>query len=222
MLRPRYKEDTLIEAGIDEAGRGCLWGPLIAAAVIWLPEAEWTEEHRLISEQIKDSKKLSPKKRAYLRAAIENLAVDFSIGRVEAVEIDTLGMTAANKMAFQRAIQRLTVEPDRVLIDGTLELDTLTEQIVEPGADGKYIAVAAASILAKEAHDDIIVGFCMIDETLDANYGLLKCKGYGTKKHCEGILKHGKEHQHRRLFLRKLLGEEHVCTNIIETYAFID
>ena len=222
MLRPRYKEDTLIEAGIDEAGRGCLWGPLIAAAVIWLPEAEWTEEHRLISEQIKDSKKLSPKKRAYLRAAIENLAVDFSIGRVEAVEIDTLGMTAANKMAFQRAIQRLTVEPDRVLIDGTLELDTLTEQIVEPGADGKYIAVAAASILAKEAHDDIIVGFCMIDETLDANYGLLKCKGYGTKKHCEGILKHGKEHQHRRLFLRKLLGEEHICTNIIETYAFID
>jgi ribonuclease HII len=222
MLRPRYKEDTLIEAGIDEAGRGCLWGPLIAAAVIWLPEAEWTEEHRLISEQIKDSKKLSPKKRAYLRKAIENLAVDFSIGRVEAIEIDTLGMTAANKMAFQRAIQHLTVEPDRVVIDGTLELDTLTEQIVEPGADGKYIAVAAASILAKEAHDDIIAGFCMIDETLDANYGLLKCKGYGTKKHCEGILKHGKEHQHRRLFLRKLLGEEHVCTNIIETYAFIE
>lgn len=222
MLRPRYKEDTSIEAGIDEAGRGCLWGPLIAAAVIWLPENEWTAECRDISEQIKDSKKLSAKKRAKLRKSIENLAVDFSIGRVEADEIDKLGMTAANKIAFQRAIQHLTVEPDRVLIDGTLELDTLTEQIVEPGADGKYIAVAAASILAKETHDEIVQVLCDADPTLSERYDILKCKGYGTKKHCEGLLKHGKHSHHRRLFLRKLLGEEHICTNTIETYAFID
>ena len=222
MLLPRYKEDTLIEAGIDEAGRGCLWGPLFAAAVIWLPESEWTEEHRSISEQIKDSKKVSPKKRRQLREAIENLAVAFSIGRVEAAEIDDLGMTAANKLAFQRAVQHLDVEPDRLLIDGILVLNSGKEEIVEPEADGKYIAVAAASILAKEAHDDIVEAFCMVDKTLSEHYDLLKCKGYGTRKHCAGLLKHGKDVQHRRLFLRKLLGEEHICNSKTDTYAFIE
>jgi ribonuclease HII len=222
MLQSRYKDDNLIEAGIDEAGRGSLWGPLFAAAVIWLPESEWTDEHRSISAQIKDSKKLTHKKRAELRKAIENLAVDFAIGRVEAKEIDEVGMTTANKMAFHRAVHGLTVEPDRLLIDGILNLASGKEEIVEPEADGKYIAVAAASILAKEMHDDIIAGFCMADETLDKHYDLLKCKGYGTKKHRDGILKHGKDWQHRRLFLRKLLGEEHICSSITETYAFVD
>ena len=80
MLKSRYNDkDTLIEVGIDEAGRGCLWGPLIAAAVIWLPEAEWEDEHRVISQNIKDSKKLSHKKREILRKQIENLAVDYAI-----------------------------------------------------------------------------------------------------------------------------------------------
>lgn len=222
MLRSRYKDDNLIEAGIDEAGRGSLWGPLFAAAVIWLPESEWTDEHRIISAQIKDSKKLTHKKRAELKKAIENLAVDFAIGRVEAKEIDEVGMTTANKMAFQRAVHGLTVEPDRLLIDGILSLASGKEEVVEPEADGKYIAVAAASILAKEAHDDIVEAFCMIDETLDTHYDLLKCKGYGTKKHRDGIIKHGKDGQHRRLFLRKLLGEEHICSSITETYAFVD
>ena len=222
MLQSRYKNDNLIEAGIDEAGRGSLWGPLFAAAVIWLPESEWTDEHRTISEQIKDSKKLTHKKRAELRKAIENLAIDFAIGRVEAKEIDEVGMSRANKMAFQRAINGLTVEPDRLLIDGILRLDSEKEEIVEPEADGRYIAVAAASILAKEAHDDIVEAFCMIDKTLDTHYDLLKCKGYGTKKHRDGIVKNGKDWQHRRLFLRKLLGEEHICNSTTETYAFID
>ena len=97
-----------------------------------------------------------------------------------------------------------------------------TVQVVEPEADNKYIAVAAASILAKEAHDDIVEAFCMIDETLSEHYDILKCKGYGTKKHRDGILKHGKDVQHRRLFLRKLLGEEHVCAGISDTYMFIE
>jgi ribonuclease HII len=186
------------------------------------PESEWTDEQRVISAQIKDSKKLTPKKRAELRKAIENLAIDFGIGRVEAAEIDEVGMTAANKLAFQRAVKNLTVEPDRLLIDGTLSLNSGKEEVVEAEADGRYIAVAAASILAKETHDDIVTGFCMVDETLDNNYGLLKCKGYGTKKHCEGLLKHGKDWQHRRLFLRKLLGEEHTCSGKTDTYAFVD
>ena len=222
MLKPRYKEDTVIEAGIDEAGRGCLWGPLIAAAVIWPPESSWTPEQRTVSEQIKDSKKVSPKKRRKLREEIEKMAVAFAIGRVDAKEIDEIGMTAANKLAFQRAIKGLKVEPGRLLIDGILRLETTKEQVVEAEADNKYIAVAAASIIAKESHDDIVEAFCMTDATLANHYDILNCKGYGTKKHRDGILKHGKDWQHRRLFLRKLLGEEHICATNTNTYMFVE
>jgi ribonuclease HII len=222
MLQPRYKDDALIEAGIDEAGRGCLWGPLIAAAVIWPAEATWTPEQRAVSEQIKDSKKVSPKKRRKLRAEIEKIAVAYGIGRVDAKEIDQIGMTVANKEAFHRAIKGLSTQPDRLLIDGILSLETTKEQVVEAEADNKYIAVAAASILAKEAHDDIVEAFCMADATLAEHYDILKCKGYGTKKHRDGILKHGKDVQHRRLFLRKLLGEEHVCGGNTDTYMFVE
>jgi len=222
MLKPRYKDDTLLEAGIDEAGRGCLWGPLIAAAVIWPAESTWTAEQRAVSEQIKDSKKVSAKKRRKLREEIEKMAVAYAIGRVDAKEIDEIGMTTANKAAFQRALKYLKVEPGRLLIDGVLSLETNKEQVVEAEADNKYIAVAAASILAKEAHDDIVEAFCMTDKTLDEHYDILKCKGYGTKKHRDGILKHGKDVQHRRLFLRKLLGEEHVCATNTNTYMFVE
>jgi ribonuclease HII len=222
MLQPRYKDDALLEAGIDEAGRGCLWGPLIAAAVIWPAETTWTPEQRAVSEQIKDSKKVSPKKRRKLRAEIEKMAVAYAIGRVDAKEIDQIGMTVANKEAFHRAIKGLSTQPARLLIDGILSLETTKEQVVEAEADNKYIAVAAASILAKEAHDDIVEAFCMADATLAENYDILKCKGYGTKKHRDGILKHGKDVQHRRLFLRKLLGEEHVCGGNTDTYMFVE
>ena len=222
MLQPRYKDDGLLEAGIDEAGRGCLWGPLIAAAVIWPAETTWTPEQRAVSEQIKDSKKVSPKKRRKLRAEIEKMAVAYAIGRVDAKEIDQIGMTVANKEAFHRAIKGLSTQPARLLIDGILSLETTKEQVVEAEADNKYIAVAAASILAKEAHDDIVEAFCMADATLAENYDILKCKGYGTKKHRDGILKHGKDVQHRRLFVRKLLGEEHVCGGNSDTYMFVE
>ncbi len=221
MLKCRYNtEDTRIECGIDEAGRGCLWGPLIAGAVLWLPESEWTEEHREISRQIKDSKKLSPKKRAALRVAIESLAIDYAIGRVDAHEIDTLGMTRANCLAFERALRNLSVEPDRLLVDGILSLNTSIEQVVEPEMDAKYIPVAAASILAKEVHDEILVEACEKDSSLQEKYDLLHCKGYGTAAHRAGITTHGVHPQHRRLFLRKLLGI-HMEENT-STYGFLD
>ncbi len=223
MLKSRYNEkDSLIEVGIDEAGRGCLWGPLIAAAVIWLPESEWEEEHREISKQIKDSKKLSHKKRKILREAIENLAVDYGVGRVEAEEIDKLGMTRANRLAFERALQNLSVEPDRIIIDGILSLDTGKEQIVQPEADGKYLAVAAASILAKETHDEIVSELCDKDKTLSEKYDLSSCKGYGTAKHRKGIETNGVHHLHRKLFLRKLLGQTIYTEKREDNYHFMD
>ena len=207
MLQAKYKADSVIEVGIDEAGRGCLWGPLVAGAVIWPPEATWTDEIRSVSEQIKDSKKLSAKKRAAILKGIKSFALCYSVGIIEANEIDELGISAANRLAFQRALNGLSVKPGRILLDGILRIDTTIEQIVEPEADGRFLAVAAASILAKETHDDIVMKLCAEEPTLITQYAIDSCKGYGTLKHRNGIKTYGKHPLHRNLFLRKLLGD---------------
>lgn len=210
MLKARYaEEDDLLEAGIDEAGRGCFWGPMIAAAVIWpTPESEWSDALKAVSATIKDSKKLTPKRRAVAEAAIKQHAVAWAIGRVEAEEIDALGMTASNQLAFTRAVQGLATQPNRLLVDGYLQVPGVAgmEQIIEPKADGTYLAVAAASILAKEEHDRIIVDAVAADPVLQERYSILKGKGYGTAPHCDGLRTHGVYTGHRRLFLRNLLG----------------
>jgi len=221
MLKSRFKEDSKVEAGIDEAGRGCLWGPLVAAAVIWPSESSWSEELRKISEQIRDSKKLSAKRRKVLEQQIQKHAVAWSVGRVEAAEIDSLGMTRSNRLAFERALAGIPIEVERVLIDGILGIAPREglEQIVEPKGDSSYISIAAASIIAKEGRDKIVEDLCNDDAQLEEKYSIKGSKGYGTLKHREGIKEHGMHSLHRRLFLRKLLGLEHT---ISEEYAFID
>ena len=206
MLKPRHTDDNKEEVGIDEAGRGCLWGPLIAAAVQWPDESNWTEEIREISGMIKDSKKVSPKRRAILEEAIKKHAISWSLGRLEASEIDEIGMTRANRLAFQRALDGLPSLPDRVLIDGILVLNSGAEEIIEPHGDATYLSIAAASILAKEGRDRIVREMCEADSSLDTKYGLLSSKGYGTLKHRNAVKEHGVHQQHRKLFLRKLLG----------------
>jgi ribonuclease HII len=210
MLKSRYAADSKEELGIDEAGRGCLWGPLVAAAVQWPDESAWTDEIRTISGQIKDSKKVTPKRRAVLEEAIKKHAVAWGVGRVEAAEIDTLGMTKANRLAFQRALDSTGKTPGRILIDGILGLGSGIEEIVEPNGDGTYLAIAAASILAKEAHDRMVKDICTADTSLDTKYALLSSKGYGTLKHRNAIKEHGMHAEHRKLFLRKLLGLDHI------------
>jgi ribonuclease HII len=221
MLKSRYTVDSRVEVGIDEAGRGCLWGPLVAAAVQWPDEEVWTEEIRQISGQIKDSKKLSAKRRGVLEEAIKKHAVCWAIGRVEAAEIDTLGMTKANRLAFRRAVVGLGITPGRILIDGILRLNYSrdVEEIVEAQGDGTYLAIAAASIIAKEGRDRMVKDICDPDPTLDQRYGLLSSKGYGTLKHRTAIKEHGMHVQHRKLFLRKLLGLDHT---VHAEYDFID
>ena len=214
MLKTRYQDDQLIEMGIDEAGRGCLWGPIYAAAVIWAPEDEWTEEHREIAPQIKDSKKLSEKKRDYVATAIQSLALDYGVGSVSAQEIDQNGMSYANRLAFKRAIEASSILPDRVIVDGTLTIEKewirekdITESLTIVDGDAKYIPIAAASILAKTAHDQWVKDYLATHGDLEEKYNLLSCKGYGTEKHRAGILQYGAEQEHRRLFLRKLLNQ---------------
>lgn len=212
-LQVRFQDDTRIEAGVDEAGRGCLWGPLYAAAVIWLPEDEWDEPHRELAPQIKDSKKLSAKKRAAVATQIQNYAIDFGIGSVTAKEIDEGGMTFANRLAFMRALQNLSVPVDRVLIDGCLpfvssqleELGIESQETVVDG-DASYLPIAAASILAKEERDKLVEEWVSKEPDLQTIYNIGSCKGYGTEKHRKAIMEKGVHPLHRRLFLRKLLN----------------
>ncbi len=211
MLKTRYQDDNSIEAGVDEVGRGCLWGPLVTGAVIWLPESEWSEEIRTIAQEIKDSKKLSDKKRKALASKIKEYALDTGIGIVEPEEIDELGMSHSNQTAFARAIANLTVEPDRLLVDGILPLqakDWSKEQHTIVDGDAQYISIAAASILAKVYRDTWVEEWCATNKEIAERYGLLSSKGYGTAVHRNGVKQYGPHKLHRRLFLRKILGYE--------------
>ena len=212
-LQVRFKDDNQLEAGIDEAGRGCLWGPLYAAAVIWPPEDDWLEEHREIAPSIKDSKKVSAKKRKVLAEQIKGAAIDYGVGSVSPKEIDESGMTYANRLAFIRAIEALSLPVDRILVDGCLPLlqeqvETLKiseqETIVE--GDATYLPIAAASIIAKESRDAVVEEWVSKEPALQSDYNIGSCKGYGTEKHRKAIVEKGMHPQHRRLFLRKLLN----------------
>jgi ribonuclease HII len=207
MLKLRYSEkDENIEVGIDEAGRGSLWGPLYAAAVVWIPTNNTEQE--TLTPLIKDSKKITPKRRTALAKSIKEHALDWGIGSVSPQEIDTIGMTKANQLAFTRALDNLSIKPERLIIDGCLSIYqppwSMVEQVVEVEADNNYVSVAAASILAKVEHDEWVERFCAQHSYLEERYDLVKNKGYGTAKHMAGIRKWGEDPQHRKLFLRKL------------------
>jgi ribonuclease HII len=213
MLTLRYKDDTLVECGLDEAGRGCLWGPFYAAAVIW--------DGGELSKEIKDSKKISAKKRERIYEGIMACG-KVGIGVVTAKEIDEWGMTKANRTAFERALAALPVKPARILIDGCLAINTETEQIVEPEMDNKYLCVAAASIVAKVSRDKWVQAYVEAHPILQERYSLNNCKGYGTLKHRNGILEYGKDDLHRNLFLRKLLGSKESKNSNDTTCEFLE
>ena len=209
-MKTTYSLGEAIELGIDEAGRGCFWGPIFAGAVIWPSEENWTDEHKGIAPFIKDSKKIPEKKRAAIAEKIKTLAVDWGVGHVNAGEIDEKGMTWANQEAFRRAMSACSsgLKPDLLLIDGVLGLPdhSIKFQCI-PGGDGLYLPIAAASILAKVSKDAYVKEWCSSDENkaVAAKYDLLKNKGYGTAKHREGLKSHGAHEQHRKQFIRNWL-----------------
>ena len=214
MLQSRFQSDSLVEIGVDEAGRGPLWGPMMAGAVLLPPEDSWSESMQTLAQQIRDSKKLTAKKRGALKDQIQMYAVAWGTGEVSAEEIDALGATRANQLAFRKAIDALYSKhalessSKRILIDGILPLNSMkegetVETIIE--GDAKYLSIAAASILAKVVHDDWVTDWCKEHVADAAKYDLLNCKGYGTAKHRDGILKHGYTDLHRRLYVRKLV-----------------
>ncbi len=185
---------TLI-AGVDEAGRGPLAGPVYAAAVI-LPE-------NCFIPNLNDSKKLSEKKREELYEIITQKAIAYSICSVDEKRIDEINILNATFEAMNGAVNSLNILPDFALIDGNrIKGMTIPHETVVKG-DSKSASIAAASILAKVSRDRYITEIAKAYP----EYGFEQHKGYGTAAHTEAILKHGPSPIHRRTFLKKLLGE---------------
>ena len=188
MLKIRYSEYTL-EAGCDEAGRGCLAGPVFAAAVILPSDFEDTS--------LNDSKKLSSKKRYLLREIIHEKAIAFSVASVNNFEIDEINILNASILAMHKALAGLKQTPQFLLIDGNRfkPYSTIPYQCIIKG-DGKYLSIAAASILAKTYRDDYMT---QLHES-HPEYSWNKNKGYPTREHKDAIKKHGITELHRKSF----------------------
>ena len=188
MLKSAYYTDK-VEAGCDEAGRGCLAGSVYAAAVILPPNYE--------NELLNDSKQLSERKRYLLRSIIENDAVAWAVGVVTAEEIDKINILNASILAMHRALDALKVQPEAIIVDGNRFKpynDVPYTTIVK--GDGKYLSIAAASILAKTYRDDYMK---TIAEEYP-QYDWKSNKGYPTNKHRAAIKKYGISPYHRKSF----------------------
>lgn len=188
MLETYYNKEKT-EAGVDEAGRGCYAGPVFAAAVI-LPQ-------NFYHPQLNDSKKISSKTRALLRPIIESESIAFAVGMVDNSEIDQINILQASYKAMHIAIKKLSILPELLLIDGNRfkPFQTIPHVCIVKG-DGKFAAIAAASILAKTYRDDYM-------NKLHQKYSMYswnKNKGYGTLSHRNAIKSYGLSEYHRKSF----------------------
>ncbi|MBF1633526.1 MAG: ribonuclease HII [Prevotella sp.] len=193
MLKSHYYE-SLIEAGCDEAGRGCLAGSVYAAAVILPPDYQ--------NELLNDSKKLTAKKRYALREEIERDAIAWAVGIVTPEEIDKINILNASFLAMHRALDQLKVRPEAVIVDGNRfkPYQDLPSTTIVKG-DGKYLSIAAASILAKTYRDDYMLSLAEEYPQYDWRSNM----GYPTKKHRQAIREHGITRYHRKSY--NLLGD---------------
>jgi len=203
----RFYLENDIELGTDEAGRGCLLGPLCVGAVIM-----GNIEDNPPPYEIKDSKKCSPKIRKVLREYIENNAIAYNVQFAWEKEIDEVNVLQATMNGMHKCIDEITKEItiDRILVDGTQfntyldsEFEPI-EHICVPQGDNIYTNIAAASILAKEYHDEYIVNLVKENPQLE-EYDLLNNKGYGTKKHIDSIKLNGISDKHRKSFLKNYI-----------------
>ena len=188
--------NKVYEVGIDEVGRGAVFGPVFSAVVVL------TEKNKFILKQlgIIDSKKLTPKKRKFLFPKILLLSSDYGIGQSSAREIDKHGIRFATELSMIRALNKLKKKPSEVIIDGPLLLRPwkgIQKNIVS--GDSKFTAIASASIVAKVSRDNLM-------ESLEKKYSgylIFKNKGYGTKEHLSIIKEKGITNLHRKSFLKK-------------------
>lgn len=195
MLQAVYNGEGLIEAGCDEAGRGCLAGPVYAAAVILPPD--------FVHPQLNDSKQLTARKREALRTLVEREALAWAVGIVTPEEIDGINILNASILAMHRAIDQLSLRPEYLIIDGNRfrpYADIPHTTIVK--GDARYLSIAAASILAKTHRDEAMRAL----HQKYPDYGWDRNAGYPTLAHRRAIATHGITPHHRRSF--NLLGNE--------------
>lgn len=187
-LRAFYNEGIL-EAGCDEAGRGCLAGPVFAAAVVLPPG--------FYNPLLNDSKQLSEKQRYALRPFIEQHAIAFAVASLCAKKIDALNILQASVKSMHEALKKLTVQPQYILVDGNYfkPYKKLPHQCIVQG-DSLYASIAAASILAKTYRDDYMRSL----HQQHPEYGWAQNKGYGTQAHQQALIKYGPSPYHRRSF----------------------
>lgn len=197
LLDPWQGRDPAQCAGVDEVGRGCLFGPVFAAAVV-LPASSLAP---LAERGLTDSKKLTARRRAALVPAIEQWADAWALGQASALEIDRHGIRLATERAMHRALQKLSRSPALVIVDGVLPLRGWTgEQATLVRGDSLCPAIAAASVLAKQARDGLITALAQ----RYPGYGLERHAGYGTAQHRAALVQLGPTPLHRLSFLGRL------------------
>ena len=184
-------------AGVDEVGKGCLFGPVYAAAVILSKE----NETKLLSQGLKDSKKLSHRQRNILVPLIKTNSIAWTIGQASAREIDVVGIRNATEKAMLRALEKFSSPPDLILVDGILPIRFWPgKQKTQVRGESHFASIAAASVLAKEARDELIKRLARKYNC----YGLEKNKGYGTEIHRTNLIKAGATKLHRKSFISRL------------------
>jgi ribonuclease HII len=183
-----WSQSYTLVAGLDEVGMGCLAGPVVAAAVILDPLK--------IPDGIRDSKKLSPKKREELKKLIEATAIDFSIGSASVEEIDDLNIYHAARLAMRRAVESLSIKPEYLLVDGRATIDLNIEQDSIIKGDEKSFSIGAASILAKVFRDELMVKM----DSDYPGYEFARHKGYGSVLHRKNLQERGPSPIHRKSF----------------------
>lgn len=189
-----YSENLKYIAGIDEAGRGPLAGPVVVGIAIMKPDS--------FIEGVNDSKKISEKKREKLYEQITNEAVDWSVGIVDQNEIDEINILNATKKALHMAITNLKIKPDRILVDALEHIDTCGipyTSIIK--GDAKVYSISAASIIAKVTRDRIMKEY----DEIYPEYGFAGHKGYGTAKHIQAIKTYGPCPLHRKTFIKNFI-----------------
>ena len=191
------KKKNFLIAGVDEVGKGCLFGPVFAGAVI----LNKSNELKLLSKGLRDSKELNSQQRNNLVPLIKKYSIAWSLGQSSAREIDKFGIRIATEKAMIRALEKFPSPPELIIVDGILPLRIWRgKQKTQIRGENHFPSIAAASVLAKEARDELIIRL----SKKFYSYGLQKNKGYGTKLHRINLIKEGATYLHRKSFLSKL------------------
>ncbi len=189
--------NKLVVAGVDEVGKGSIFGPVFAGAVI----LNKSNEIKLLNEGLKDSKKLNSKQRKYLVPVIKKNSIAWSLGQASAREIDNFGIRLATEKAMLRALDKFPLLPKIIIVDGVLPIRAWKgEQRTQIRGEDHFPSIAAASVLAKEARDELMISLAK----KYSNYQIDQNKGYGTKIHRISIIQKGATMLHRKSFLSRI------------------